>query len=411
MYEKTKLAPVVNGSNASISARSDMQTEAGIVLICPGEAHRHVLKNALQAQHATIVAELSVYPTYDHLFAVADMECDGFIVEIDGDADAAFDLVEAICGRRPSATVMVYSSRHDPDLLVSSMRAGAREFLTGAIPPAVLSEALLRASARRAESGSKKTRGKAIVFRGAKGGSGVTTLATNFAIALRQETQENVALLDLNPQLGDVAVLLGVTPRFTIADALSNPTRLDQEFVSTLVTEHRSGVSVIAAPDSYGAGAPVEARAIGRLVDLVRSKYQYVVIDAGPGLGDAAEPLFQIAAIVYLVTQSDIPSLRNTQRFLAYLQRFGGPRVELVLNRFESRKLEFDDERLGKAVGMAPSWKIPNDYAVVGRASNTGSPVIFEKTPVANVLRQMARAACGKPAETARKKNFSLFGL
>lgn len=294
---------------------------------------------------------------------------------------------------------------------MNSMRAGAREYLVAPVEPSVLGEALLRASARRAENGAKKTKGKTIIFRGAKGGSGVTTLATNFAIALRQESQEKVALLDLNPQLGDVAVLLGVSPTFTISEAFANPTRLDHEFVSTLFVEHRSGVSLLAAPDSYGAGAPVEARTVGKLVDLVRSKYPYVVIDAGPGLGDAAEPLYQIAAQVYLVTQIDIPSLRNTQRFLSYLRRFGDHRVDLVLNRFESRRAEFDEERLSKALGMSPAWKVPNDYAAVGQASNTGAPVIWEKSPVANVLRQMARVECGKPPETPRKKGFSLFGL
>ena len=94
------------------------------------------------------------------------------------------------------------------------------------------------------------------MFWGAKGGSGVTTLAANFAIALRQETSGEVALLDLNPQLGDVSVLLGLTPQFTITDALLNPDRLDEEFVSTLVTRHGSGVSVLAAPDVFTSAAP-----------------------------------------------------------------------------------------------------------------------------------------------------------
>ena len=75
-----------------------------------------------------------------------------------------------------------------------------------------------------------------MVFWGAKGGSGVTTLATNFAIALRMETAAEVALVDLNPDLGDVAVFLGVTPRFTVADALQNSKRLDHDFVATLMT-------------------------------------------------------------------------------------------------------------------------------------------------------------------------------
>jgi pilus assembly protein CpaE len=247
------------------------------------------------------------------------------------------------------------------------------------------------------------------MFWGAKGGSGVTTLATNFAIALHQETAGEVALADLNPQLGDVAVLLGLTPRFTIAEAFLNPTRLDQEFVSTLLSEHRSGISVLAAPDSY-TSAPIEERSVGTLVELVRDRFPYAVIDAGLGLGNGAEPLFQLADTIYLVTQVDIPSLRNSQRFISYLRRFGDLQIELVLNRFEPRKVEFDDERLTKAVGLPPKWRIPNDYAAVRRAANTGTPLISEKSQMSQTIYQMARAACGKPASNDRKKGFKLFG-
>jgi pilus assembly protein CpaE len=386
-----------------------MQNSPSTVLICPDEANRRMLTRALEAQHAGIVTTLTVYPSYNHLLSIVDLDCDAFLIGIDSDSDSALDLVETLCSRKPSTTVMVYSEKHQPDLLMASMRAGAREFLSGAIAPTVLADALLRAAARRAEHTTKKTRGKVLMFWGAKGGTGVTTLATNFAIALHHETAGEVALADLNPQLGDVAVLLGLTPRFTIAEAFLNPNRLDQEFVSTLVSEHRSGISVLAAPDSY-TSAPIAERSVGTLVELVRDRYPYAVIDAGLGLGNGAEPLFQLADTIYLVTQVDIPSLRNSQRFISYLRRFGDLKIELVLNRFEPRKVEFDDERLTKAVGLPPKWRVPNDYAAVRRAANTGTPLISEKSPMSQMIYQMARAACGKPPANERKKGFKLFG-
>jgi pilus assembly protein CpaE len=381
-----------------------------IVLICPSEQHRPLLTRSLEVQRANIVSSLHSYPAYNHLLATTHLDCDAFVVEIDTDADAALNLVETICTRKPSATVLVYSANSDPDLLVRSMRAGAREFLTGIVSPAQMSDALLRAAARRAEQASKRTQGKVLVFWGAKGGSGVTTIATNFSIALRNETAGDVALLDLNPQMGDIAVLLGITPEFTLADALLNPDRLDEEFVSRLTVRHQSGVSVIAAPDVYSSSIPVEGRSVGKLVDLIRYQFPYLVIDAGPGLGNGASLLFQMAEQIYLVTQADIPSLRKSQRFISYLQSYGQHRVELVLNRFDGRRAEFDDARLGAALGVPPQWKVPNDYAAVRRASNTGTPLILEKSPVAQLVRQMARVACGMPAVADKKKGFSFFG-
>jgi pilus assembly protein CpaE len=401
--------PQERPETGELSRHSRTPSGATIVLICPNEMHRRTLARTFEAQHVVTAAELVLYPTYNHLLSVIDVECDAFVVEIDTDTDAALDVVETICARRPAATVMVYSAANQPDLLVRSMRAGAREFLAGTVPSAVLSEALLRASARRAELATKRTRGKVLLFWGAKGGSGVTTLVTNFALALRQEAGSAVALVDLNTQLGDVAVLLGVTPRFTIADALLNPDRLDEEFVATLATQHRSGVSIIAAPDTYSSSRPIEAKIVGRLVDLLASQFPYVVLDAGPGLGNSAEPLFQLASTIYVVTQVDIPSLRNSQRFLSYLQGFGHPRVELVLNRYESRQSGFDDERLSKAVGVQPKWKVPNDYEAVRRASDTGTPLAENKSAITAVLRDMARNACGRPAEPEKRRGFSLF--
>jgi pilus assembly protein CpaE len=410
MLDKVHSRRQLDSGSVPRSVQPHMQINPAIVLICPNEEHRRALTRALEAQHATIVSELALYPTYNHLLKVIELDCSAFVVELDTDSDAGLELVETICSRKADATVMVYSATHNSDLLVSSMRAGAREFLSGTVAPAVLADALLRSSARRAEHAGKKVGGKVLMFWGAKGGSGVTTLAANFAIALRNEAAAEVALVDLNPQLGDAAVLLGATPRFTIADALLNPDRLDEDFVASLATEHRSGISIFAAPDAYSSSLAIDARTIGRLVDLIRSQFPYVVIDAGLGLGHGAEPLFQIAASIYLVTQLDIPSLRNSQRFISYLQSYGEPRVELVLNRFEHRRTEFDDERLSKALGLTPRWKVPNDYEAVRRASNAGAPVIWERSPVAKVLRQMARAACGKPLEAEKRKGFSLFG-
>jgi pilus assembly protein CpaE len=386
-----------------------MQTNSDVVLICPDEGHRRTLLLALAAQQAKVVSQLALYPAYNHLLAVIDSQCDAFLVEIDSDTNVALDLVETICTRKPSATVMVYSASQQPDLLMSSMRAGAREFLSGAVAPSALGDALLRASARRAEMADRSVRGKILVFWGAKGGSGVTTLATNFAIALRQETGDGVALLDLHPHLGDVAVLLGLTPRFTIAEALANQGRLDKEFVSTLMTAHRSGVSVLAAPDGYNS-QPAPGASVGKLVDLVGAQFPYVVADAGLSLGEGAAPLFQIASTIYLVTQADIPSLRNSQRFVSYLRSFGGPNVELVLNRFEGRRAQFDDEQLGRTIGIAPKWKVPNDYAAARRAADTGAPMASERGALAESLRRMARAACGKPPDGAKKKS-NLFGI
>jgi Flp pilus assembly CpaE family ATPase len=116
-----------------------------------------------------------------------------------------------------------------------------------------------------------------------------------------------------------------------------------------------------------------------------------------------------MADTIYLVTQLSIPALRNTQRFISHIQHEGVRNIELVVNRFEPRKTEFEDERVTKVLGLKPKWKVPNDYASVHRSSNAGKPLILEESPVANALRTMARAAAGRPAAAAKKKGWGLF--
>jgi pilus assembly protein CpaE len=206
-----------------------------------------------------------------------------------------------------------------------------------------------------------------------------------------------------------VAVLLGLTPEFTVAEALNNAKRLDQEFLSTLVTRHHSGISVLAAPDTYSPSVSVEGRTVGRLVDVARKRYPYVVIDAGRDMGTGVETVLQMANTIYLVTQLDVLSLRNAQRLLSYIGRSGDQCIELVINRFDAKKTEFDDVRISKALGIAPRWKIPNDYAAARRTANTATPLIHEKSAAALGLRAMARAAAGKPAVVEKRRGFGLF--
>ena len=287
-----------------------------VALIGPAEQCRKAMANALAGTQASVTREFSSYPSLDDVPRLLEAGYDVVIVELDSNPEQALDLVEQICGHS-SPTVMVYSARSDSELLVRCMRAGAREFLTQPIAPNTIAEALVRASVRRpAGRPSKKVVGKLFVFTGAKGGSGVTTIASNFAVALAQESGQNTLLIDLGLPLGDAALDLGITAQFSTANALQNFSRLDSNFLAKLLTKHSSGLSVLAAPDKY---TPMLAtdEAIEKLLALGRQDFDYVVVDAGSSLGATSKALFDGAATVYLVTQVSISELRNSNRLIS----------------------------------------------------------------------------------------------
>jgi pilus assembly protein CpaE len=383
-----------------------------VVLVSPDEGRRRALARALHGQQTTVAREFGAYPNIAHLAKVTDVDCDVVVIDLDADPEVALDLIESACGQNASLTVMAYSSKGAADLLVRCMRAGAREFLSDPLSPAVLAEALIRASARRVETDRrKKVSGKMLVFLGSKGGAGVTTLASNFAVALHQESGREVALIDLDLQLGDVALVLGITPKFTIVDALHNASRLDSDFVSTLLVEHSSGVSVLAASDQYHPQSSLEDGSLGKLLYILRDEFPYVVVDAGSNLTRVEDLLLELADSIYLVTQVDVPSLRNANRLIAHMDQTGHTqrRMEVIVNRFDPRRIEIDEDRIAKALTRPLHWKMPNDYASVRRAQNTGTPLALENSPVSRALHHMAREACGKISDTAKKKKFGLF--
>jgi len=379
-----------------------------VALIGPQEQRRQAIASALAGSQAGVTREFTSYPGFDDVPRLLEGGYDVIIVELDTDPEQALDLVEHVCGSS-SATVMVYSANTDSELLVRCMRAGAREFLTQPIAPNTIAEALVRASVRRpATRPAKKVGGKLLVFLGAKGGSGVTTIASNFAVALAQESGQSTALVDLDLPFGDAALDLGISAEFSTANALQNFDRLDSNFLGKLLTKHSSGLSVLAAPDRY---TPLRAsdEAVEKLLAVVRQDFDYVVIDAGSNLGSSCKMLLDTAAMVYLVTQVSITELRNSNRLISEFFTSGGRKLEVVLNRYTPRSLSIDDENITKALTKPVNWKIPNDYVAARRAHDTATPLALADSPISRVIRQMARTACNLSPTPDKKKRFSLF--
>lgn len=380
-----------------------------VALIGPEEQRRKAIASALTGPQASVTRELSSYPELDDLPKLLEEDYDVFIVDLDSNPEHALDLVENICGNS-SATVIVYSANANSEMLVRCMRAGAREYLTEPFAASTVAEAMVRASVRRPASRPvKKTAGKLFVFVGAKGGSGTTTIASNFAIAISQETQQNTLLVDLDLPLGDAALDLGITPAYSTVNALQNFNRLDRNFLLTLLTKHSSGLSVLAAPDKY-TDMQASEEAVEKLLTVTRQEFDFVVVDAGSRLGTSSKALFQDAVGIYLVTQVSIPELRNSNRLISDFFGSNSTKLDVVLNRFSPRSLGIDEEHITKALTRPAKWKIPGDFPAARKAQNTASPIVLEDSPISRVVRQMARAACGLPPNREKKGRFTIFG-
>jgi pilus assembly protein CpaE len=382
-----------------------------LVLVGPDERRRSSAMITLASCAGADVREFNSYPqSADDVPAMLEGNPDAVLIDLDSDPESALELVENICVQS-AATVMVFSEKADPELLVRCMRAGAREFLSFPLAPVVMEEALVRASARRPQAREvKKAAGNLLTFMSSKGGAGATMLACNFAVSLAKESGKKTLLIDLDLPLGDAALNMGITAEFSTIDALQSAERLDARFLDQLLVKHSSGVSVLAAPGRF-LQYQASPEAIDWLLYIARQQFDYVVVDLGSKLDLMATAAYREASTFYLVTQSSIPELRNSNRLVQQFFAGGVPKLEIVINRYESRTLGVSDEHITKALTRPAQWKIPNDYASVRKMQINATPLVLADSAITRQIRLMAKSvAGGDAAPEPKKKGFKLFG-
>jgi Flp pilus assembly CpaE family ATPase len=379
-----------------------------VAVIGPNEHQRWALINAIVKCQVTNVREFSSYPTsIEDAPRLLEQVFDVIIIDLDGDTEFALDLVDSI-SVNDAATVMVYSAKSDPNLVVRCMRAGAREYLTAPYDEDTIAEALVRAAAARrpGEQSPQKKSGKLLVFLGAKGGSGVTTIACSFSIALAQDASESTLLIDLALPMGDAALNLGIAAEYSTDDALGNSEQLDVGTLRGLVVKHQSGISVLAAPSKV---PEVDASrdTIDKLISVARQAFDNVVVDVGSRLDLMDTSLFKEASTIFLVTQAGISELRNSNRVISRFFSGIGPNLEVVINRFQSGSPGVTEDVIDKAIERPVRWKLPDDYAATREIQNTATAFASSNSVIGRMILEMASSVTGRPVPEEKKKGLS----
>lgn len=319
-------------------------------------------------------------------------------------AGAALRAIELLHLEIPQAAIFAVGEMSQPQIIVSAMRAGAREFLERPTSTHHLLEAFVRVTSAQRKIRSSTDHGKIYTVVNAKGGSGATTVAVNTALAL-QAAHGNVALVDMAP-LGHAALHLNVRPAFTIADALQNLHRLDSSLLESYMARHSGGLHLLAAP-AEPLNTDMLTSECARLFDLLVTHYRYVVVDASSRLDASLRLISDLSDTVLMVTHADVASLWSAARVQQYLGA-GGERLRLVLNRF--RKIPgFSESDAESASGAKLLWKIPNHYPLASQAIDRGSPVVTQNhSDLARSFVGLATALTQANTDTNRK-SWSLF--
>ena len=332
---------------------------------------------------------------------------DVILVDIPADSSlTALRAIELLRQDLSDSSVFAIGSMSQPQLIVSAMRSGAREYIERPTTTTDLLEAFVRLTSLRRKPSREGSRGKMFSIVNAKGGSGATTVAVNLALAL-QADHGNTALIDLAP-LGHCALHLNLKPQFTIADAVQNLHRLDASLLESFMARHSGGLQVLA-----GAPAPVmlepSASDFARLFDMIVGHFRYVVVDTSSRLDSATRLVSNLSEKVLLVSHADVASLWSAGHIAHYLGETGlRERFALVFNRY--RKIPgFNEVETETAIGAPVLWRIPNQYFAVSTAIDRGVPLMeHANTEIARSIAGLAQMLTKDDLDTKRT-TWSLF--
>lgn len=332
------------------------------------EFRRHIGR---QLRSSTV--PVGVTDEYSHRGATAP---DLVLVDMRQDVASGLATIERMRATAASTCVFAVASDAAPDLILQAMRAGANEFFTWPPPDESLHGAIRRTTARREAGQGSRPTATTLAFFGAKGGAGTTTLAVNCGVDLARLSKRPTVIVDLKSGLGEVALFLGVRPRFTVIDAIDNLHRLDREFLRELVTKHKSTVDILAGSEHFDRPGASDAGAIEELFQVLARHYAYIVIDAGTQVNACTVAGLYAADTMYLVANPDVASVRNAQRLVERVRQLGarGERVRLVLNR-AAEPYPIPAKQIEAAVGHPIHQTFPSDYKVVSTALNSGVPL------------------------------------
>ena len=308
--------------------------------------------------------------------------------------------------------IIMLTAEKDVTQKVRGLRAGADDYLVKPFHQAELlarmKSLLARFAAGTVTGLGKPPLGKVLAFYGAKGGVGTTTIAINTAIALHAEHQRRVALVDGVLQFGDHRVFLDLgNDRKSISDLAAVPT-IDADLMKSVLVQHDSGVDLLLAPPTPEEGDRIQEHQMVQTLDVLRTMYDYIVVDVEKRLGDLTLSVLDHADQIFIVMTADLSCLKNVRLALEALARIGyeGSKVKLLLNRSNA----FTGISVQAAEGVLKrkfEHKVANEYRVAISAQNSGTPFSHTK-PDSPLGREMAAlaaaidAAFAPPAKKAR---------
>ncbi|MEM1224784.1 MAG: AAA family ATPase [Planctomycetota bacterium] len=365
-----------------------------LALVDPNDASRETLKSMLLDMDSIwLEADCSRYEFFSDI--VEQTTPDVGVVSVDRDPDAAIALISKVAGEFPDTAILAASSSTDGQLILKVIRAGAREFLTLPISNDELQDALERIAQQRFGGAGGQSRAcEVIAIAGATGGVGATSTAVNLGCVLAEEPSNSVAMLDLDLALGDADVFLDAIPDYTLADVVQNVSRLDIQLLKRSLTKHASGLYLLPRPVELRDIDGIDPESLRKVIGLLKASFSHLIIDLSKTYNLLDQVAIESASHVMLVTQLDLPCLRNVVRLMMSFDETEGlqEKVHIVVNRAGLDAGQISLKKAKETLGRDIFALLPNDYRTMVEVRNNGVPLVSQapKAALTQAFRDMA---------------------
>lgn len=314
-------------------------------------------------------------------------EVEKAVVLIDMSANHT-DIIENISQDCPDCKIVVIKENPDINFIVSVIRAGAKEILAYPIIKSEFFDILNRIRVKFNDNYQKQDKCKMITVFSNKGGIGKTSIASNLALELARITKENVALIDLNFQFGDITTFMDLQPSFDISYMFDNLNLLNKDFLlSTMEKYNDTSLYVLADAPYFRQSKQITAKQVTKFFEALKESFSYIVVDTDSSFDAKTITTLDYSDMIFLVTIVNLPALRNCQRCLGLFDKLGydDKKVQILINRY----MENDEITLGDVETLLKKkvfWKIPNNYFALMASINKGV-LLSELNPASNVAQ------------------------
>lgn len=298
--------------------------------------------------------------------------------------------------------VFLAGNQPNPQVLITAMRYGIREFLPYPLDEKDIRAAFTRTAMRRSLSNDTESRGKITTVVSAGRGLGNTTLATNVARAMVSLGGPTV-LFDMATPRGEAPYFLDTFCEHHWGELTEDISRLDPTYLASVLSNHASGLKLLAAPENPTRPEP---QVLFMLLEQLRQTHLNVVVDTTLAPGEQCREIESADAIL-LLTELSVPGLASASRFLTDL-RGDDPDAARRVQLVAARHVEGGGVRIAEAQDILEakfSWIIPDDRKNALLALNQGSPLVdcLPRTPAAKIFQTIAKKLVVR--ETAAKKS------